>query len=224
MILLSQREVPVKRGSEETRLLTNAEIARRLGVHKRTVQRWRNDGAQPSARSRKAVRRLTREYEREVKTLRKDATRDRKRHPKAMKARQLPEVVRGTRRKIKERDRKGRATGRMVESSWINYSVAGWSFARVLKLLEALRRAGRAVQLIYELPAGARYPVGRNGKAPGLKASRKTRSASAITALWTVPDQASLASWLMQTMPMEPGSKSLKMLYVAVDDYTPGKR
>lgn len=126
---------------------------------------------------------------------------------------------------MKERrpDKSGqlRETGREFESSWVNYSVKGWNLRELHALAVQFWKAGRVVQLIYEIPKGARYPVGKDGKAPGLRTQRRTRTATAPEALWLMKSEDEVLAWLMQYISPEQGPKSLRPLFLAVDDNKP---
>jgi transcriptional regulator with XRE-family HTH domain len=222
ILLLAQREV-VDRRTGETRPIRSREIAKRLGVSERTVRRWKSGESKPREDNRAKLQRVFRS---EAASVRAAQARDHAKHRKSVAPEKLPIVLRGTRRMLKERriDRKtGRMveTGREVESSWVNYSVRGFNLRELHALLIPLWKAGRVVQLIYEIPRGARYPVGKDGKAPGLTTRKKTRTATEPEALWLMRSEEELLQWLMQYVSPEPGPKSLRPLFLAVDDNKP---
>ena len=207
---------------------TQREIADIVGVHSRTIRKWKRGDTVPNAENMIGV---SAAYRIEVRRVRATQARDKAKHPRAIPPDLLP-PVRVERREL-VRYWMDRATGRVedrgerYESHWSNYDVRGWSFRALFDLFAAVHRAGAtAVQFIMRVPPGTNVTT-----SDGLPVSRALGGGMKRTAKWTrtatppiniegAPDQAALADLLARFVPQVrvPGARAPEMLFLAVDD------
>lgn len=210
---------------------TTAQISRLIGVSPRSIRRWKNESKEPSSAPR--AKRLQKAFTREREAVQAEGRRDRKKHPRAIKrAALLP--VRGTRRKLKERviDKRtgeAKATGREVDSDWINYDVRGWNVREIHALMVQIWKSGGNLdmQFIFQMPAGSRA-VDSGGKKSGNIVEKSTRGASApfplsragtsAAPMRLIHSETELLDLLLRFVDMKQGPKSPHMLYIAVND------
>lgn len=180
-----------------------SELARRLGVSRRTVGRWLNDEAKPSPRTLERIEGTLRaEYKRVTA-----ATRRINRH---FKADPPPMAIpfAGERRMVRERDMYGKETGKEFASDWVNYDVGDYDIKAIFDLLRGLRERGSAIQIVYRVPKGGTSLGGREYKGGG----RASTTPQEINPEWSDSEL-----WERTIGPLHdhPGAK-LRVLYIAV--------
>lgn len=200
------------------RPIRQREIAAKLGVSVRTFRRWKNEGIEPRFPQRAA--KLDRVYAREARSIRASLARDRARHPEAPDLREIP-PVHASRRKLKERDpRTGQETGREFDSSWLNFDVRGWTLRELHDLLVRLWRQGARrnldFQFIYLIPAGAHYPKKKGER--GTRVQRSTRTGTTPIPFRMIESESELLELLMRYHASVQGPRTLRLLYIAVND------
>lgn len=228
-IIGRERDVFNRKTQEyERRPPTQAQVARKIGVSVRTIQRWKNEGVTPRTRTRQdrtRLERLKREAQHAEQATAAESRRDRKRHPGRLRItkKDLPVLPVGHRRQLKRYAREPggnvKATGETYDSSIVNYVVQGWNFREVAALVLKAWKAGKPFQFIYEVPAGGSLP--KSGRSPERRVSKTTRAGTAPVNPFDFPDEASVLQFLNRYIDIERGMYSRHMVYVAIDDNFP---
>ena len=228
------REIEVfnrKTQERERRPLTMREAAQIVGVHVRTLQRWKNEGVTPRVRTRSDKRRLEKlskaatSAERSTK---RELERDARKHRGALKItkKDLPVLPQGFRRQLKRYKKDERnivvPTGETYDSSIINYNVRGWKFKEIAALVLQAWRAKKPFQFVYEVPAGGQLP--KSGRHGARKVSKMTRAGTAPINPLDFDDESQVINFLNRYIDFEQGLYSRRMLYVSVDDNMPEGR
>lgn len=207
---------------------TQRELAERLGVHPRTLRKWKHGDNVPTAEHARAIGRVAAEESRRIKAA---MQRDHARHPKGLPPAELPPVE--VSRQLLKRYRFHADTGRLedagerYESHWANYDVRGWSIKAIHALLARAWKLGAgAVQFILRVPPGTfltvsdGMPVSRGATGGMRRVQKWTRTATPPINLRGAPDEAALLDLLLRFIPQvrAPGARAPEMLYLAVDD------
>lgn len=188
----------------QARGLSQKKIADRLGVHPRTIRKWKSGETSPSDAHYAKAQRAASKARSENRALARRQTRGRQPIPRDVP---IPSSERRTLRTY----RGGKWTGGYELSDWVNYNVRGWSNADVLDFIEALRERGAAmrmkIQLIYLAPVESPTDSGTP------YSSTQQRSGSAITDVGG-RDAAGLRQYFSKLIE----GKRRRPLYVAVLD------
>lgn len=197
--------------------LTQKQIAARLGVHARTIRKWKSGETKPDvsharklSNASERARQSAREY---VNIEREDGSTRRVREKKRAVAlpRDVP-IPRAVRREIRDyRDGKWQPDYGYKLSDWLNYNVKGYSVADVAAFVRGLSRsAGKSrpyIQLVYLAPVEDTNVSGT----PYLANKRYQRSGSMIRDLGGL-DEAGIVRWVLDELDA-PGRKAM---FVAV--------
>lgn len=195
---------------------TQREMVRMFRISERTIRRWKNEGVEPNRNLRRIVRaegKLQDAFERERKRVVKALRDDRRKRPGAPRLEQKLRILPpGMRRELKVYER-GRDTGRLRLSDWINYDVRKMNVTEILEVVKAIRDEGKLMQTIYRIPKGARYPRDARGRS-GKVVSKSTRTGTPPIDLSNM-DDGDLMDFLLRYIDLKPGPKSRRILYVS---------
>lgn len=231
-VLSREKEVYDRKSKSYVREpVTMREAAKKVGVSVRTLQRWKNEGTVPRAKTRKEkarVERLDKAARKAEGVTVREMAKDRRTHPKALRItkRDLPVLPVGHRRRLKhyKRDKKGRIrpTGEEYDSSIVNYNVRGWSFREIAALVLQAWKAKKPFQFVYEVPAGGSLP--KSGRSKERRVKETTRAGTAPIDSYGLETQAEVLDVLNRYIDIENGEFSRRMIYIAIDDNYSGPR
>jgi transcriptional regulator with XRE-family HTH domain len=138
-----------KTKSGEYRPLTQKEIAKKIGVHERTIRKWIAGEKRQAAERASKLQRAASSARATNRALARRETKGRQPLPRDVP---IPHAMRRDLRVY----RAGKWTGEYHESDWVNYDVKRWRVPDVLDFIEALRERGAdlrmQIQLIYLAP------------------------------------------------------------------------